>query len=249
MTSKQRLMRCYSYHFSTAIKPLLVFLAVFAAVDFGLPLFASLFQSSGSNFRIYNGFTMLISPPFLVAGTIFLFVGGYASFREDFNFMIALNNTRRNQYWSNIFHALTLSCLFLVVSVIIGLFERFLAMVLTDQPFWKPGAIWSLPAIMSELIFPFGLFLAAYAFGQMGGLLSYRLGAAFTVTFWILFGTSYVIVPILSGSIPIIGQLLAWFAGVGTDWPLLHSGWHFAVLGLIFYAISGVAMHKLPQNA
>lgn len=249
MKSNYRFRRCYTYHFVSSIKPLFVFLVIFVLVDFGLPALARMIQPNGSRISVYNGFTQLVSTPFLIAGSIFLFVGSYASFREDFNFLLAMNNTRHNQYWSSILYSLTMAALFVMICLFMGLIERFLGMVLTNQAIWRPETDWSFAATLSELILPFGLFLAANSFGRMAGALSYRLGAAFTVTFWIVFGLSFFIIPNLAGTVSFIGQFLTWFFGVGKNWPLLESGWHLVLLSLLFFTVSGVVVYRMPQNA
>ena len=232
----------------SSIKPLLVFLAIFALVDFGMPTLVRLIQPN-VKISLYNGFTQLVSTPFLIAGSIFLFVGSYASFREDFNFLLAMNNTRCIQYWSSLLYSLTMAVLFVMICLFMGMIERLFGMVLTNQAVWRLGTDWSIPAVLSELILPFGLFLAAISFGRMAGALSYRLGAVFTVTFWIIFGLSFFIIPSLAGTVAFVGRFLAWFFGVGKTWPLFEAGWHLVILSLLIFTSSGLVVLRMPQNA
>jgi hypothetical protein len=250
MKSTNRLARCYRYHLVRAIWPVLIFLGIFCLVNVGLPLIALISRSESFSFTHLGANHALSSFAFLIAGAIFLFVGGYASFREDFNFLLAMNNTRRNQFAAGLLANVAHGFLFLILAVLTGFLEWLTGGLLDPaaQLPWGSSVTTGLD-VLGELLLPLVLFWSAYAFGQAAGALSYRLGAVFTVAFWIIFGVSWAIVPILVGLNPPVQAFLIWFTGVGTAQPELHLTWHLALILAVLVAVTGLAMHKSPQRA
>jgi hypothetical protein len=51
----------------------------------------------------------------------------------------------------------------------------------------------------------------------------------FTVTFWILFGTSYIFLPILASISEGFRRFVMWFLSEGEGYTLLNIGWHLLV--------------------
>ena len=105
--NNNRFASCFRYNFRGLTRASLIYMAIFAAVDLVLPAVVYLFlgesiRSGNSKFNYGINAGMPGSLPFLLSTMIFLFVGAYASFRETFNHLLAMNNTRLNQFWATL---------------------------------------------------------------------------------------------------------------------------------------------------
>ena len=258
MTANHRLLRCTRYLLSSIYKPCLVFLGIYLLAAFGLPLLLRVTTTGSITYTPFGPDILISSFVFLIAGAIFLFVGGYAGFREVYNFLLAMSNTWRNQYGAALLRTAAVAAGFTAVSFLMGWFERLFNQVVGLSQINDPGGISSYvfrvnvrqpSALAGEILFVFAAFLTVFLLGQTAAVFSYRWGARFTVTFWILFGTSYIILPILTGKSAAFQRFAMWFLGEGGRDPLLSIGWHLLVVSALLIILTGLGMRRLAQNA
>jgi hypothetical protein len=261
MNKNTRLARCIRYRLRGLTRASLIYLAIFLLVDLVLPtlvylVFREQIISGGSTFQYGIAGFLPGSLPFLLSTMIFLFVGAYASFREDFNHLLAMNNTRMNQYWSTLISFLTASVIFVVIGNIVGWLEIVMqAWIKQENPIARLSKFFAgfggenVAASLSGLLLCLVIFLAAGSFGEIAGILSYRFSNIFVIPFWICFGTSFIVVPILAGTTTWFKNLLIWFFGYGQANSILISALHLLVLTVIFKVLSLLFIRKLPQSA
>jgi hypothetical protein len=262
MKKDNRLTLCYKYHLRGLSRASLIYLLVFVLVDLVLPLV--LFGLFGR--RVFGGDSTVsyasnfehspISYAFLLSSLIFLFVGFVASFREDFDFLLAMNSTRRNQFGSSLATLATASLAFFGVSLVISPLELIVESIVNRSSIaslFQDYASWfaadRLPLFLANLLLALVVFLGACSLGLTAGILSYRFGRLFVLPFWILFGTSFVFMPILIATNKTVQDLAAWFIGAGQSLPSLQLAWHLAVLAGMLLVLGGLAIRKLPQSS
>ncbi|MDD4019482.1 MAG: hypothetical protein PHV28_16250 [Kiritimatiellae bacterium] len=262
MTANHRLLRCTRYLLASVIKPCLVFLGIYLLAAFGLPLLLQLTASGGITYTIFGPDNMVSSVVFLFAGAIFLFVGGYAGFREDYNFLLAMSNTWRNQYGAALLRTAVVAAGFTAVSFLMGWFERLFNQMVNQMAnlsrITDPGVVSTFVytlggrqpySLAGEILLVFAAFLTVFLFGQTAAVYSYRWGVRFTVTFWILFGTSYIFLPILASISEGFRRFVMWFLSEGEGDTLLNIGWHLLVIAAMLIGLTGLGMRRLSQNA
>jgi hypothetical protein len=261
MKKDSRLTLCYKYHLRGLTRASLIYLLVFVLVDLVLPLVLfgifgrRIFGSDSSVVYTVNYPAAPISSAFLLASMIFLFVGFVASFREDFDFLLAMNNTRRNQFGSSLATLATASLAFFGISLAISPLELLVESVINHvsaASFFLAYGAWfagdQLPLLLGNLLLALVVFLAACSLGLTAGILSYRFGRLFVLPFWILFGSSFVFIPILITTNETVRDLAAWFIGAGQALPSFQLSWHLAVLAGLLLAVGGWVIRKLPQS-
>jgi hypothetical protein len=260
MIQKNRFQLCLKYRLRGMVKPSLVFLGIFLFVDLILPLilfivFEYLVFAPGGQIDInYGG--LAVSYPFLLSGAIFLFVGAIASFRENFNFLLTLNNTRRNQYGSELVFMVISGGCFFIVSFVVHLLEMMLELFSEGKPVGDGMAAYlasltgdHLGKTAIALLLTLAAFIFAYALGLAAGVLSYRFGRYFLIPFWVCFGTSFAVVPILITSYRWFSKLAQWFIGYGRPLPDLTLAFHLLATALLLAAIGALFIRKMPQNS
>jgi hypothetical protein len=257
MKKDSRLTLCLQYRLRGLTHASLIYLLVFVLVDLVLPLvlfglFGRRIFGFENNAAPGDGNT-LVSYSFLLSAMIFLFVGFVASFREDFDFLLALNNTRKNQYLSSLLSLLIASAAFFCTALLIRPLEILVEAVITRTSAEVLFNIWLAefarpPECLSGLALALVVCLSACSLGLTAGILSYRFGRRFVIPFWICFGTSFIFVPILLASNEMVLKAAIWFSGAQTALPALALAWHLAVIDLLLLALGALTIRKLPQS-
>lgn len=256
-----RLKRCFQYHLRGMSRAAAIYLAIFLLADIVLPAVIFLFIgqriiSNGSTFQISFG-SQSGSFAFLFSTMIFLFAGGCASFREDFNYLLAMNNTRRNQFLSSVLLLVTASIVFAICGIPVRFLEVAVESLVNQEAFsvnltgflgnyFDGSTAGGYAVMLAEYA---AIFLSAYAFGHLAGILSYRFNRLFIIPFWICFGTSFIFVPILATGNKVFQAFIIWFLGIGTANPALSLTEHLLAIAFILLAITALFNRKLPQAA
>lgn len=260
MLHNMRINRCIRYHLRGLSRASLIYTLVFLAVDILLPTLLYFFIGqrviNGSNFVISVGGGQVSSTTFWFSSLIFLFVSFCASFREDFNHLLAMNNTRRSQFLSTLPVMVISSLVFVVGSMVIRILENFMEALINGTGFslllgdyMDNFAVSQLAVTGSELLLLLAAFLVVCNFGQLAGIMMYRFGRVFTIPFWICFGGAFVFVPILASGNQLFIRFLNWFIGVDQPFPAVTLGIHFLALAVILMGLSGLFIRKMPLNA
>ena len=245
-----RLQRCFAYQLKGFMIPSLVFLGIMLFIDIVLPAAFHLFNGS----IIRSDATMpgwqFLSIIYLFAAAIFMFVGGNASFRESFNHLLSMNNTRKNQFVGEQGAVLIVAAVHAVLGTVVGILEYLLRSWFDKTvPFSSGLSDWSILTHLSGMLLFWIIFIAANSLGEIAGILSYRFGRKFILPFWIGFGMAFVIVPIVSSNQQWIADFLAWFVGVNSANPILTAALHLFLTAILLKVISFAFIRKLPQAA
>jgi hypothetical protein len=259
MKNENRLRLCLKYRLRGMSRASLIYLAIFVFIDLALPVILFWLASRrifGPDTRpAFDYGSVPVSYAFLLGTMIFLFVGAVASFQEDFNFLLALNNTRLNQYASWLVLAALSSGSFFICAVIIHWLENLVAtlinrssLALTLKALTGEYSAGQIAESLSILALALAVFLSASLAGLAAGVLSYRFGRYFSIPFWICFGTSFFIVPILIATNENVRRLAAWFIGTGRPLPSLALASHLGLVVLGLLVLSALFIRKLPQN-
>jgi hypothetical protein len=257
MKTNNRLSLCLHYRLRGLTQASLIFLLVFVLVDLVLPLvlfglFGRRIFGFDSDIAMDYG-SMPVSYSFLLSSMIFLFVGFVASFREDFDFLLAMNNTRKNQYLSSLLSLLIASAAFLGIAWLIRPLEILVEAAINRASAAPLFQAWlaeyaRTPEYLSSLVLTLVVCLSACSLGLTAGILSYRFGRRFVIPFWICFGTSFIFVPILLASNEKVFNAAIWFSGTNTALPALSLAWHLAVIDLLLLALGALTIRRLPQS-
>jgi hypothetical protein len=259
MKNENRLKLCLNYRLRGMSRASLIFLAIFVMVDLVLPgvFFALLgrriFGPDGQPQINYG--TMPVSYSFLLSAMIFLFVSAVGSFSEDFNFLLTLNNTRRSQFVSSLLVMLISGAWFFIASLLIHWLEGLVSVLINQgslsemvRALISEYNAANLAGSLANLLLTLVIFLGVYAFGLAAGILIYRFGRYFTVPFWICFGTSFFIIPLLIATSEPVRNAAAWFVGAGKPLPSLSLASHLGLTGLVLLIIGAMSIRKLQQN-
>ena len=253
-----RFRQCFYYKLRGLVVPTAVYLAIYILARFGLPLVVWLLADDTMTMNMTaslfgDGVISLLSVSFWFSTSIFLFIGGVASFREEFNHLLAMNNTRQNQFWSAQLAQLTVIFALTILSGVFGLLEHLMDSWINHDVIF--GSFYGIDAGAFIGVYLSGLallgcgFLLAHAFGETAGVLAYRIGRAFIVPFWICFGLAFVLVPILATGSAGFNRFLSWyFTGIGSNY-YLSAALHILMTAVILKVISLLAIRKIPQSA
>ncbi len=257
--TQSRFKQCVRYNLRGMIRPTAVFVLFFALIDLGVPtlLYSILGDSIRSGQSTFTYGFLTGGPgslPFLLGAMIFLFVGAYASFRETFNHLLLLNNSRIKQFWATMTSMLIASCCLVVIGVIIGWAETTIqAWIGQRDPLVALGNIFTgygqNPAgLLFGLLVCLAVLLSSFAFGEVAGALSYRFGNLFVLPFWICLGSSFMVVPIIMGTNLGFRQAILWFIGYQQDNQTMIIALHLLAFMLAFKVISFLTLRKLQQS-
>jgi len=261
MSQNNRLTRCFQYHLRGLCRASVLYILIFLAVDIILPALLYIIlqrQSPNDSFIHSVNSGQFGSTAFWLSTLIFLFVGFIASFREDFNHLLAMNNTRRNQYLSLLPLMLASGLAFSLFGLVFRILEICLESLLNNtllsadlhdylQNFTTGSG--RLPATAAELLLYFTGFMTVAAFGTLAGILFYRYGKYVMVPFWICFGCSFVIVPIIATGNTWFNRFITWFLGLDKVMPEVPASLHLLGLAGIFIVLGGLFVRRMPQNA
>lgn len=252
--------QCFNYKLHNLAIPSLFFIGVFVVARFGLPLLVYWLagETASITFTFSGNFNQLslLSLTYLFSLAIFLFVGGVASFREEFNHLLAMNNTRLNQFRAAQLAQVTVITGLTLLSAVFGVIEQLLDSALKGESalsefgwlYETGGAAVFIGQWLSGLALFWAIFIAAFAFGEMAGTLAYRIGRAFILPFWICFGLMFVLIPILSTGNSRFMLFMSWYFGGGAENIYLGAAWHFLLTAILFKAISLLAIRRVPQK-
>lgn len=255
-----RFRQCFNYKLRGLFIPSLFFIGIFIVARFGLPLLVDLLASETASitftFSGNYGQLSLLSLTYLFSLSIFLFVGGVASFREEFNHLLAMNNTRMNQFWAAQLAQVTVITGMALLSAVFGVIEQILDSTLKGQSalaefgwlYETGGAAAFVGQWLSGLALFWAIFIVSYAFGEMAGTLAYRIGRAFILPFWICFGLMFVLIPIMATSSTRFNLFLSWYLGGNAENIFLGAAGNILLTAIIYKAISLLAIRKAPQS-
>lgn len=176
-------------------------------------------------------------------------------FREDFNFLLTLSNTR-----SDIFKALTgvafiFSAVFSVLIVLERLIVDRLNLIFQFNNINDPFHFLA-PYATDHLLWQFAFFLmlscCVSLVGLLLGSLFYRWGKRFTLFFWLFVAAiPTVFLPLLAWVLYHRGQLIQTITALGNflrNFSLPVSAAFLLLLTIVFYLAAVLNIRKLPQQ-
>lgn len=184
-------------------------------------------------------------------GIVFFHFGVSIKFREDFNFLLTMSNTRKNIFTALITNSLMFSVLFSVYimleKILVDSINQAMGFFKIVDPFHYVSP-YRVEGVLLPFMFFLGLCLFASVSGTLFGSLFYRFGKTFTLVFWLVFSA----VPFL------ILPLFLFYGDVKANWVALISFLrNFSVpeatLNLFIFTIiaAGAAwlnIRRLPQE-
>ncbi|KAA3661659.1 MAG: hypothetical protein DWQ10_04065 [Calditrichaeota bacterium] len=176
-------------------------------------------------------------------------------FREDFDFLLTLSNTRTAIFQSLTGVAILMSAFFSLIIVSERLVVDYLNSVFGYVNITDPLHFFSPYATSNgilQLLFFFGLCLALSAIGLMLGSLFYRYGRKFVLVFWLVFASIPVVFfPLLMLSLVQSNKIGVFAAGMRNtfrSFDLLACSGYMFVFFVIFSAIAFYNIRSLPQR-
>ena len=176
-------------------------------------------------------------------------------FKEDFDFLLTLSNTRNNIYYSLLAVIIAFSTFFSGLIVLERLIVDHLNQVLgyhniTD--FFHFVAPYTSDNLFLQFVFFLVLCTCCCIFGLLMGSLFYRLGKRFTLAFWLVFSAIPVVfLPMLLWSLHQRGHLSGSITAAGEflrNFDVLAASGILLLLAIIFGAAAWLIIRKLPQK-
>ncbi|KAA3664847.1 MAG: hypothetical protein DWQ04_03630 [Chloroflexi bacterium] len=230
------------YQFTWALWYLVIYITVMALLSYGL-IKADLInsRSGGLVYRIW--------------GVILFQFAISLRFKEDFDFMLTLSNTRKEIFQSLLGVALAFSTIFSGLIILERLMVDALNNLLGFQNFTDPFHFVS-PYVTDNLFIQYLFFLmlcvCCSILGILIGSLFYRFGKLFRLAFWtVIVSTSILIIPLLLWSLYQQNDLTRFITDTGVffkNFNLLASSGYLLILTIAFSIGAYVNILKLPQK-
>ncbi len=230
------------YQFGWSMWYLVIYMMIMPLLSYGLIKADLINKSSGSLFyRIWG----------LV---IFQFVMS-TRFKEDFDFLLTLSNTRKEIFQSLLGVAIAFSTFFsgLIILerlIIDQLNNRFGYQNFTDPlHFFAPYATDNL---FLQFLFFMMLSICCSIMGLLLGSIFYRYGKIFRLAFWIIISSIFILIlPMLLWSLYQQSSLSNVTADMGAffrNFNVLVSSGYLFILTIVFSAVAYLNIRKLPQK-
>jgi hypothetical protein len=185
---------------------------------------------------------------------IFLFAVSIR-FREDFDYLLTLSNTRRDIFLAQLGTALGFSALFSGLMVLERVIVDHLNHVLGYHNITDPLHLFAPYAVNNILLqFVYFLMLCACCFsaGMLLGSLFYQLGKRFTLVFWLFFSAiPTIILPVVLWTQHQRGELTQSLRTLGTylkTFDVLGASGIILVITVVFSTATWLNIRRLPQK-
>lgn len=242
-----RLAKCIQFQLKSMAISTLVYTAIYygACILLFTIVSISIDTSDGNN---------SISSGFYIGSAIFAMIYVISNYRSNFNYLMIFGNSRKNIFFSFAVTALVMSAALSLISVLTQWFE---GVVLPTPAFGASISLLKLvygnTNIASEFLYYSALFILICSFAMLYSSLAYKLGKVFITVFWVVFGLSFIILPMSAGlSTPfasfILNALIAFFR-IGTSNGVLLAPVNFIIASVLFAAITYLLSRRQPQTA
>ncbi len=176
-------------------------------------------------------------------------------FREDFNFLLTLSNTRRDIFLAYLGTALVFSAIFSGLILLERVIVDHLNQVLGFHNITDPLHLFA-PYAVNNLFLQFVYFLTLCFFCSVTGIflgsLLYRLGKKFTLLFWLVFSAiPMIIMPILLWTLHQRRELTQYMAALGNtlkNFNVITGSAVLLTLAVIFSAAVWLNLRRMPQS-
>jgi hypothetical protein len=230
------------YQFNWAALSLGIYVITIALVFYGLIKTSLINTSEGS--LVYRMWALLI---FQFAITM--------RFKEDFDFLLTLSNTRKEIFLSLMGVLFCFSAFFsgLIVMerVIVDLLNNIFGFHNITDPFHFV-APYVTDNVFLQFIFFLVLCICGSLFGLLMGSLFYRFGKKFTMAFWLIFSSIPIIfLPLLMWPLYRGGNLSSAITALGeflSNFDLMASSGYMFILTIVFSTAAYLNIRRLPQK-
>ncbi len=245
-----RLQNCLQFKLKSSIKSTLWFLGIYYIIYLAmfLMLRAMVKSSPRSSGNMQSGF--------FIAGAIFLFIYIAANYKPNFNFLLMFGNTRKNIFLTAVVVNTVISILMSVVSIISQSLDVTLTNELSGNGISHNKGLLDMiyqnnVNIASEFLWYLMLFVTIYSLAMLYGSLSYKFGRIFITVFWIGFGLSWTVLPIMSGlnNGTILANALKAFFSTGNSNGILLAPINFAIASIVFCTATYLLSTRQSQVA
>jgi len=188
-------------------------------------------------------------------GSIIFQFGICVRFREDFDFMLTLSNTRKDMFYSLLAVTIAFSGFFSAMIVL----ERVIVDRLNDAlgfhnitDLFHFTAPYATDNLFLQFIFFLMLGVCCCIFGLLVGSLSYRFGKKFTLAFWLVFSAIPVVfLPWFMWSLHQRGQLSNSITSLGEflrNFDVLAVSGVLLLLAIVISSAAYLNVRRLPQR-
>lgn len=239
-----RLAKCIKFQFVNTTKSTVGFLGIYTAISLALLIMFLNLNDSNSNGSISSGF--------YIGGSVYAFVYVIANYKAMFNYLLIFGNTRKNIFLSSAITSIMLSILLSVVSILSLFIENVLSKVfLYNNSANLLSLIYNSSNYASEFLWFTAFFIMICSFSMLYGSLAYKFGKVFVTVFWVGFGVSWMVLPIISGmnNVSIFITALKTFFCIGVTNGILLSPVNFIITAMIINAAAYVISRRQSQIA
>lgn len=241
-----RLVKCINFQLKSMTKSTVIFLCVYIASSLALFMLFQCSVSVGSNSN------SSISSGFYIGGAIFAFVYTIANYKTTFNYLLMFGNNRKNIFLSSVITFVVMSVLLAAVSMLSLLIEGALSKALQ---FNASGSLISLiyggANTASEFLWFATFFIMICSFSMLYSSLAYKFGNVFITVFWVGFGISWFVLPVLLSfsRMPTFIALINAYFCIGNPNGILLAPVNFLITTVIFSTITYIISSRQSQVA
>lgn len=236
-----RTLKCVKFEFSRLLPSIAVFLGIYITCYLLLIiLFATTSGSSGST-------NMNLCFPAGIFITIYLM----AIYKNYYNNLMMLSNTRRAILNSMFIVSGIISAVFAILSLLSDYLNAGLGKLIGFRTIVFLDMAYGSTSLFEKLLFFFSMMLTLCAFALLYGALEYKIGKVFKVIFWVTFGFLWMLIPLVQ-RLNLVADAIAafkWYFGYGVSYGILHMSLHFLVTAVILGAITYLVARHQPQKA
>jgi hypothetical protein len=242
-----RLKKCVYIPGKSMIRSSLYFMLIYLLVYAVLLSSAIIFRNEGSKVYFYSGFD--------VSAAIFVFIYVISSYKEMNNFLLMFGNTRKMVFLSQVAVNTAMCAILALMSLLFVGIDHIVAGVMFPGFKVSPSsvnAIYPYAGIASVFIFVMAFYILLTSFSMVYGTLAYKFGKVFIAAFWICFGLSFAILPIIIDVFGIgkafINAIEAYLC-INLNNGILLASANFIITALLFNAFAYLVSRRQPQAA
>jgi len=244
--NKSYLFKCTRFQFESYFKACIIFIIVCMLVIFAIRIL----NFFTNNIHTYNSNTPVMPNVILLPWLIFMFCWLLSAYKEHFNHLLMMCATRKNIFKSFIIIVLTNAISLSILSIILQLYYIEISKISNFNTADILQFIYSNVNFLSSFLWTFAVILLIGAFALLYGALHYKIGKLFSVFFWVIFGCSWVIIPVITtyNLLPIFTTAYKMFFSVGNKNGIYFSAVNFIIAAIIFGCATYLIARRQKQK-
>jgi hypothetical protein len=234
--SKSSALKCARFQLEKFIAVCIMFVLIYYAIillGFTLNYFLGGHSSGTANM-------------FFIPCCFFIFFSLSSMYKQNFNHLLMMSNTRKNILGSFFISTAVTALLFAAFSLISQLIDKALSYLFVIPQIDILSGLYKNINYFSDFVWVFSTLLLVSAFAMLYGSLRYKFGKKFVIIFWVLFGLSFNLIPIVIELklVPFMINIFTMFFSLNNENGIYFSSLNFTILAIIF----GIATYLIGRR-